>query len=1133
MAKYEISVTNAADGLVFTLEKAGLLGLGRTGVPCDAWTPDLHPGVSLLKLLMDNEAATPAGVGVLVTHETIACMSASEISILGLPPHCSYSLHLTSSGAISGPTFAVGLRWIDGGTGDVAGLRRAGAMLESVAERFVLGEPLFSLAVELEKLNVLGATPLNGDFQALDKRMIAFDRVKLALSHATGDVGADDYLENLTIHHATGIAIEGREGGADHFEPILYGDAANPAASPDHEEAVPMRRPLLPPDHALKFRTVLFPGQGARSHYRLGKGVYAVVDAPVEAAMRVVERINRSDASTRAAFRANPRSFLIEEVEEAGGSGDVICDSPIVREPMEYGERVLGVQQWDGVKISFKVPVFHNWFPVDGEEVELYTIEIPGQDRPLRVHRKDVAQLRTDVEAARAAGEPTFEFGGQTFPLLPDVESTISTLAGHVTPPPAKGAKAGGDKGKLLVLRAAENEEDLLFNARLRDPKGTLSRTEADAPLKTEPMPHQVDGIAWLRQAFLSGMPGVLLADDMGLGKTFQVLAFLNWLRSNEHGARRPILVVAPKKLLDVWRDQIAEHLGVEGLGTPVLAYDENLKHLKVATGKDGQLGRHTLDVAALRNADWVLTTYETLRDYHFSFGAVRFRIGIYDEAQKMKSIASLVNNAAKCQQPDFTILMTGTPIENSVMDLWTLMDIAWAGFLGMSGKEFAKTYGEDPDQADLDLLKSKLIGPVTIGEQVCPSVMLRRFKSTTLEGLPKKTEVPWREEMSPEQVRAYDAVVADQQSRRVPALQALQALRAAAFHPDLRMPKVPDDHRHLVQVSARFRALFKILDAAFKKGERVLVFIDLRKGQDVLRELIRVRFQLKRHPQVINGDTATKALDVIKSEFQKGHGFEVLLLGPRSAGFGLTLTAANHVVHLNRWWNPAVEDQCSDRVYRLGQDKDVFIHVPMAIHPGLKEGSFDEVLHEMLTKKRSLSREIVVPTTMTEDDFKLMFAKLVGGKPAQDGSLAGLDTMGWRGFEAWTADQFAAAGYQAHTTPNSGDRGADIVLRPPAGRRVSGVICQCKHRALGEGFIDEEAIHEVLKAGPDYEAKYDWLRGPLLVAVTNGTFTPTALKLARSMGVMVVDRSGIDGLEGFAKNLLAGAAAAPTIASA
>ena len=123
-----------------------------------------------------------------------------------------------------------------------------------------------------------------------------------------------------------------------------------------------------------------------------------------------------------------------------------------------------------------------------------------------------------------------------------------------------------------------------------------------------------------------------------------------------------------------------------------------------------------------------------------------------------------------------------------------------------------------------------------------------------------------------------------------------------------------------MIAVSARFRALFDIWDAGSRAAERVLVFVDLRKGQDVLAELIRYRYRLRKHPEMINGDTATKSLKRIKEEFQAGTGFAVLLLGPRSAGFGLTLTAANQAVHMNRWWNPAVEDQCSDRVYRWGK---------------------------------------------------------------------------------------------------------------------------------------------------------------------------------------------------------------------
>ncbi len=663
------------------------------------------------------------------------------------------------------------------------------------------------------------------------------------------------------------------------------------------------------------------------------------------------------------------------------------------------------------------------------------------------------------------------------------------------------------------------------IRTRLRDPRGTLSKAEPGDDLRTEPMPHQVDGISWLRHSFLSGMPGVLLADDMGLGKTFQVLAFLHWIRGAQDDGRRPVLIVAPKKLLDNWLEEVADRIGPQGLGRPVLAYDEHLGRLKVPGAVDTQLGQQVLDVSTLREADWVLTTYETLRDYHASFAKVRFRIAVYDEAQKMKSMASLINNAAKSQQPDFTILMTGTPIENSVMDLWTLLDVAWPGYLGMSGKDFAREFGHDASPDKMSELKSRLVDPAQVGERSCTPLMLRRFKSGVLTGLPLKTVKPWRIRMSPAQATAYDEVLESQRSRRVPALQALQALRQVTFHPALRMPGSQADHDRLIATSARFEILFKdILDPAYQKGERVLVFVDLREGQRVLAEMIRHRYRLRRHPQSINGDTSTKALKTIKSEFQGGQGFEVLLLGPRSAGFGLTLTAANQVVHMNRWWNPAVEDQCSDRIYRLGQNKPVTIHLPIAVHPELGDNSFDVVLDSMLTRKRTLSQEIVVPTTMTEEDFRNMFATLVGASAARhDSEFRATDTMGWKDFEAWTASQFAAAGYQPNTTPGSHDGGADIILRPPSKTpNARPIICQCKHRALGDGFVDEEAVTDVLRARSAYGLLYPWLRQPRLMAVTNGRFSLTAVSLARENDVTLVDAPQIDGLTSIARDLLA-----------
>jgi Helicase conserved C-terminal domain len=201
-------------------------------------------------------------------------------------------------------------------------------------------------------------------------------------------------------------------------------------------------------------------------------------------------------------------------------------------------------------------------------------------------------------------------------------------------------------------------------------------------------------------------------------------------------------------------------------------------------------------------------------------------------------------------------------------------------------------------------------------------------------------------------------------------------------------MPAGPGDHDALIRVSARFRSLFRVLDEVREADQRVLIFVDLRRAQRLLQELVRHRFGLRNPPDVINGETDPDETRRIKTRFQEGRGFEVLLLGPKAAGFGLNLTAANHVVHLSRWWNPAVEDQCSDRVYRIGQDREVTIHIPRAIHPRLGEASFDMVLDGLLASKRALSREIVVPTTLTSRDHQDMLARVTAqagtGAPKQ-----------------------------------------------------------------------------------------------------------------------------------------------------
>ena len=1126
MPSYTLQHEVLPSGFNFHLERRrGRFTGSRGQLPFDAWQDEMHPGAPLLRLLAVNGAATPSQGKLLVAHHIIASLVPAEAQALELPGPCPYWLRLEAQGAFSDEHFSVRTAWLDRVGSEIQGLMRSGASIRTVAEPFTIHEPLFTLLEQVDRLNSLVSAQDRG---ALDERMVAIGRVKRALEAATGDAAVDRYLARITISHCTGVAINAG-GTADNptFSPVLYGDVPPPPGALDNEDVDPERQPLLPADQAELFGNTLFPAQGAWSHYTVGQGTYVVLDAPVVAALRVVQRINGADRETRRRFRSDPNSFLVSEIEVAGGHGDVLCGGSALtpEEFTDYGKRVLGVVEWDGRSFSFKIPVHQNWFPgEDGEEV--FPIDVPGSEEPIIVRKSEVENLLTQVKEAEAAGAKAFTHHGRSYPLhsAADLIATLAGLSGSLAPD-APGQPQREKPRKRLVLRVAENEEDLTYNAKLRDPDGSLAGRQGKqiTGLISIPDQHQRIGIEWLQAAFVTGMPGLLLADDMGLGKTFQVLAFIHWLRENGGTDGRPILVVAPSKLLDEWREQIEIHLPPGALGKPIYAYERGLRDLIIEKSNEMALGRATLDIERLRHSDFVLTTYDTLRDHQFSFAKVRFRVVIFDEAQKIKSGASLINHAAKAQQPDFVILVTGTPVENSTMDMWTLLDVAWPGFLGLSGKDFVARYGDGSDADLMETLKERLIRPQIWGAGksvvTTPPVMLRRFKADILEGLPAKEERPWQEQMPVEQAHAYDAIIASMQTGDLHPLEALQQLRRICLHPNLHVACDAADRQQVINTSARFRILFRILREAYEAGAGVLVFVDILKAQDVLQPMIRDEFGMQHLPQIINGQTNLRAVGAIKRRFQEGRGFDVLLLGPRAAGFGLNLTRATYVVHLNRWWNPAVEDQCSDRAHRKGQTRLVTVHLPIAVHPRLGEQSFDLVLHGLLTRKRTLSRQIVVPASISQRELTDLVAQIAAAGGALDKELLdALDTRDWRGFEIWVLGRFQAAGWQVSETPRSGDGGVDLIARHPTGRRP--VVIQVKHRAMGIGTVGESAVREVADAPQRYQRSHPWLANPILLAVTNGIFDLAARTLAAQRGVRIVDRAGIIGLDGLAREL-------------
>jgi superfamily II DNA or RNA helicase len=211
--------------------------------------------------------------------------------------------------------------------------------------------------------------------------------------------------------------------------------------------------------------------------------------------------------------------------------------------------------------------------------------------------------------------------------------------------------------------------------------------------------------------------------------------------------------------------------------------------------------------------------------------------------------------------------------------------------------------------------------------------------------------------------------------------LKVLHGMRGISLHPDDPASiDVTNKARFdmFVRGSARLSTTVGLLEQIAGRKEKALLFIENLAMQEVLARGLAISFGLDRRPPIINGSTpGERRLAIVESFEKSGNGFGVLILSPKAAGVGLNIVAANHVIHLSRWWNPAVEDQCNDRAYRIGQTKPVNIHIPMATHPDLPKESFDEVLDKLLEAKRRLSRDMLTPPT-SDSDIESLFGETV-----------------------------------------------------------------------------------------------------------------------------------------------------------
>ena len=471
----------------------------------------------------------------------------------------------------------------------------------------------------------------------------------------------------------------------------------------------------------------------------------------------------------------------------------------------------------------------------------------------------------------------------------------------------------------------------------LREP-ANLDSVKIGSQLKTQLRPYQQRGLAWLRFLAELGL-GACLADDMGLGKTIQVLALLLYNQQNNMKKKtKPSLLIVPASLLSNWRNEAKRF-------TPSL----NLTFLHPAETERKKLEKITKNPdKALAQSDLFITTYSMLTRQPW-LGHIDWQLVILDEAQAIKNPSTRQSKAAKKLSARSRIVLTGTPVENRLGDLWSLFDFLNPGLLGSANvfKKFVKCL-QDREHNQFAPLR-----------QLVEPYILRRLKTDRkiITDLPDKIETPCYCKLSRQQVKLYEQTVkalkstlkdADGIARRGAVLQSLMRLKQICNHPS----QLTGDGDYIASDSGKFLRLGEICDEIASRQEKALVFTQFREITDSLADYLATVFG--RTGVILHGGTAVKKRQALVEQFQSDDGPPFFILSLKAGGTGLNLTAACHVIHFDRWWNPAVENQATDRAFRIGQKHNVLVH------KFITTGTVEEKIDAMITEKQKMADEIL-----------------------------------------------------------------------------------------------------------------------------------------------------------------------------
>ncbi len=489
------------------------------------------------------------------------------------------------------------------------------------------------------------------------------------------------------------------------------------------------------------------------------------------------------------------------------------------------------------------------------------------------------------------------------------------------------------------TVQIADVEQDVVVGASLlkvRDrllSAATREPVEPPAALRATLRDYQRHGLTWLAEMTSLGL-GACLADDMGLGKTVTLIAL--HLHRAETGHRGRTLVVCPASLLGNWEAEVRRFAP----GTPVVRFHGSTRDL----ASDGQGGS---------GDGFVLTTYGTMRRDAEALGSVRWDLVVADEAQHVKNPRTATARALRSIESAARVALTGTPVENDLTELWAILDWTTPGLLG-SRNAFRKAWAA-PIESGREPAKARrfadLIGPF----------LLRRRKADPgiAPELPAKTETDHPLRLTREQVVLYESFVRDTMARieradpgdpvarRGLVLTLLTGLKQICNHPDHFLKR---SGARLSGRSEKVDLLDELVGTVLAEDGAVLVFTQY----VAMARLLESHLARTGVPhQLLHGGTPVREREAMVRCFQAGE-VPVFLLSLKAGGTGLNLTRADHVVHVDRWWNPAVEEQATDRAYRIGQTK------PVQVHRMIARGTVEEKIAELLTRKRALADAVL-----------------------------------------------------------------------------------------------------------------------------------------------------------------------------